>query len=231
MEGKVLRVSVIIPTLNEEAVIRAAIDSARQAGADEIIVADGGSTDRTVEIASVETTVVRSETAARAAQQNAGAAVATGDVLLFLHADCELHINGITEMRERCELSSDFVAGCFYQRIDLEGWRFRMTESGNQWRVRLLRWAYGDQGIFVAAEAFRDLGGFPDVKFLEDLLLMKSLKGRGSFLLLSSPLKVSARRWQRRGLFRQTFRNWAIVIAAQFGASPNWLARFYPNDR
>lgn len=226
-----LTVSVIIPTLNEESLIRSAIESAVKAGANEVIIADGGSTDSTVTVAAELATVVPCQRPGRAAQQNSGAAAATGDVFVFLHADCQLHSNAITELRERGRQSPDFVAGCFRQRIDQTGWAYRCTEIGNHWRVRLLKWAYGDQGIFVKADTFRETGGFADVAFLEDLLLMKKLKGHGKFLILSSPLTVSARRWQRRGLFGQTLRNWAIVVAAQFGASPDWLAGFYPNDR
>ncbi len=226
-----LKVAVIIPALNEESQIRAAIDSANAAGADEVIVVDGGSSDRTVELASATTTVIHCERAGRAAQQNAGAVVASSDVMLFLHADCRLSSTSLSELRERCQLASEFAAGCFRQRIDHPGVAYRITEAGNLWRVRLLGWAYGDQGIFVRADLFREIGGFPDVTFLEDLLLMKALKRRGPFLSLNNRITVSARRWRRRGLLRQTLRNWAIVMAAQLGASPDWLVKFYPNDR
>lgn len=226
-----MKVSVIIPTLNEEALICDAVNSAVVAGADEVIVADGGSTDRTVSLVADMAIIVKSATAGRAVQQNSGAAVASGDLFLFLHADCQLHANAISELRERCQHLPEFTVACFQQRIDHPGWKYRVVEAGNQCRVRLLGWAYGDQGISVSGQAFRDIGGFADVAFLEDLLLMKSLKRRNGVLLLSSPLKVSARRWQRRGMFWQTLRNWCIVLAAQLGASPNWLAKFYPNDR
>jgi len=230
-ECRVLRVSVIIPTWNEESNIAAAISSAVKAGAAEIIVADGGSDDDTVAIASAAATVVECTASGRASQQNSGAAIASGDVLLFLHADCELHANAITEIRERCSSLGANVRGCFRQRIPRTGILYRIAEKGNEFRARLLNWAYGDQAIFVGAELFRSIGGFPDVVFLEDLLLMKKLKRRGPFVFMRSPLVVSPRRWERRGLVRQTLRNWAIVCAAHLGASPNWLARFYPNER
>lgn len=227
----VLKVAVIIPALNEERLIRTTIESALAAGADDVIVVDGGSTDDTVAVAEEMATTVVCERTGRAAQQNTGAALASSDILLFLHADCRLSEEAVAEIRHRCTQASTFSAGCFRQRIDQAGFRYRVTEAGNQWRVRLLGWAYGDQAIFMRSDLFREVGGFPDVPFLEDLLLMKVVKRHGSFLLLNSSVTVSARRWQSRGLLTQTLRNWAIVLAAQLGVSPAWLAKFYPNDR
>lgn len=226
-----LTVSVIIPTLNEEAVVAACIQSAIRAQADEIIVADAGSTDRTAEIvATTNSTVVVSQPG-RAIQQNSGAALATGDVLLFLHSDCQLDEGSINGIRKALASSPTTVAGCFEQRIDAPGLKYRLLEYGNTFRVRLLNWAYGDQAIFVRASVFKDLGGFPDVQFLEDLLLMKKLKRTGKIKVLPDKLVVSARRWQSRGVLRQTMRNMALVAANKLGFSPNRLAKFYPNER
>lgn len=224
--------SVIIPVLNEELQIADAIRSAQNAAADEIIVADGGSSDRTVEIArslgaSLCPTVVRG----RALQQNAGAKLAGGDVLLFLHADCRLPGDGIRELRRHFERLPDATCGCFQQQIDAQGLKYRMLESGNLWRARVLKWVYGDQGIFVRSEVFRRLEGFPEVPLMEDLLLMKRLKKIGPVAILNSRLIVSARRWEHRGVVTQTMRNWAFLLAAHAGVSPATLARFYPNVR
>lgn len=225
-----LRVSVIIPTFNEQQNVRGAIESAIAAGADEVIVVDGGSTDRTIEVAEQFALVLSSEPG-RAIQQNAGSHKSTGDVLLFLHADCRLAGNTIEAVRASMATSDDSVAGCFRQQIDEPGIKYRLVAAGNDLRVRALKWAYGDQGIFVRADVFRSVGGFPAVVFLEDLLLMKQLKRKGRIRLLNETIVVSARRWKRRGLWRQTIRNWGIVLAAHFGVSPDRLAKFYPNDR
>ncbi|MEQ9409022.1 MAG: TIGR04283 family arsenosugar biosynthesis glycosyltransferase [Fuerstiella sp.] len=224
-------VSVIIPTLNEQSCIEAAIGSARDAGAAQIIVVDGGSTDQTVAAAERLATVMTVPRAGRAVQQNAGAAVAVSDVLLFLHADCRLDPEAIAELSEKLSSAPQIVGGCFRQSIEAAGLRYRLIEAGNAWRVRLLKWAYGDQAIFVRADVFRQLGGFPDLPFMEDLYFMKQLKHQGRILSLQSPLSVSPRRWQRNGVLTQTLRNWALIAAAHLGARPDRLVRFYPNER
>ncbi len=223
-------VSVIIPCLNGEAQIAKAIASASNAGADEIIVVDGGSTDDTVMIARQSARVVVSPKAGRAGQQNFGASLATGDVLLFLHADCRLSSDGVTELSKRLNVG-DVVGGCFQQKIDASELRFRIMEAGNAWRVRLLKWAYGDQAIFVKRDVFERLNGFPSIRFMEDLFFMKKLKSVGHVVLLNSRLIVSARRWQHQGILRQTLRNWLLISAAHMGVSPDRLARYYENVR
>ena len=226
-----LTVSVIIPVLNEEVAVAAAIASAHAADADEVFVVDGGSTDNTVSVARKDATLLEAPSAGRSAQQNLGATYATGDVLLFLHADCCLHVDGIRKLKERMQADPTLVAGCFRQRIDKPGFAYSCLEQGNYLRAAVLNWAYGDQAIFVRTEVFNAVGQFPQVKFMEDLLIMKVLRKQGRVRVIDSPLLVSARRWERRGILRQTVRNWCLITAAQLGVSPNWLARFYPNDR
>ena len=196
-----------------------------------MIVVDGGSSDDTVNIARQHKAIVLTSRPGRAVQQNAGAAHADGDVLLFLHADCRLHPDAIDEVRRRMEAHSNAVGGFFRQSIDHPDRIFRILEAGNLARARLLKWAYGDQGIFVTANAFRRLGGFPELTLMEDLYLMKRLKRLGPLLAISTPLTVSARRWKQRGTIRQTLTNWSLITAAHFGISPNQLARFYPKTR
>ena len=107
----------------------------------------------------------------------------------------------------------------------------RWVERGVNWRSRVWQMPYGDQGIFIRRAIFEQLGQFPDVKLMEDVLLMKRLRRAGRFVLLDERLSVSARRWQKHGIVRQTLRNWLLLTLAMCGVSPNRLARFYPNTR
>jgi rSAM/selenodomain-associated transferase 2 len=224
-----MSVSIIIPTLNEATQIGAAIDSARAAGPLEIIVADGGSSDGTVELAQSADRVIVSPRG-RAAQQNAGAALARSDTLLFLHADCRLPRECLSEIT-RVLASPHVAGGCFRQQIDAPGARYRWLERGNALRVKLWGLAYCDQAIFVRRETFERLGGFPPLALMEDLFFMKRLRREGKIAMLDSRLVVSPRRWQQQGVVRQTARNWFLTALAQCGVSPDRLVRLYPHIR
>ncbi len=224
-----LPISVIIPTLNEAGRIAELIAATRQVGVCEIIVVDGGSTDGTLDRA-ISADVVLSSEPGRAKQQNAGAMASHGEALLFLHADCQLPAGAFEALRAALQ-DGRTVGGCFQQRIEADGWAYRWLERGNAWRVRWLGMAYGDQGIFIRRDVFEELGRFADVRLMEDVLLMKRLRRTGRFVLLDARLSISARRWQRHGIVRQTLRNWLLLILAICGVSPNHLARFYPNTR
>ncbi|MSR60470.1 MAG: glycosyltransferase [Planctomycetaceae bacterium] len=221
-----MSISIIIPTLNEASTIADTVAKARAIDPDEIIVVDGGSTDDTVAQAAGADQVLIGPRG-RAAQQNCGAAAATGEVMLFLHADCWLEPGSLTAVSKA--LSDEHcVGGCFRQRIEAEGRRYRWLEWGNAHRVQWWQLAYGDQGIFVRRSVFERLGGFPPLALMEDLFFMKRLRREGRFALLDGPLHVSARRWQQQGVVRQTARNWFLTGLAQLGVSPDRLARLYP---
>jgi len=157
---------------------------------------------------------------------NAGAAASRGDVLLFLHADNWLAPDAADQVR-RAVAEANVLGGAFLQRIDADGWRYRMLERGNAWRVERLWMPYGDQGIFMRRETFARLGGFPEVRLMEDLLLMRRFRCLSRPVLLPGPLHVCARRWQQRGVIRQTLRNWLLLTAERLGVSPDRMARFY----
>ncbi|MCX7408574.1 MAG: TIGR04283 family arsenosugar biosynthesis glycosyltransferase [Planctomycetales bacterium] len=222
-------ISVIIPTLNEGVSIARLIAETRRIGVCEIIVVDGGSTDETLVEAALADRVISSPRG-RATQQNLGASASRGEVLLFLHADCQLPVGAFDAIRGGLD-DARTVGGCFGQTIAAEGRLYRWLEWGNGLRVRWLRMAYGDQAIFIRKSVFEQLGGFPEVKLMEDVLLMKRLRHAGRFILLPDRITVSARRWQRHGPIRQTLRNWLLLTLALCGVSPNNLARFYPNTR
>ncbi|MDA1165866.1 MAG: TIGR04283 family arsenosugar biosynthesis glycosyltransferase [Planctomycetota bacterium] len=221
-----MKLSVIIPALNEAASIRHAVETAQALCPHEVIVVDGGSVDGTVRIAQTLDCHLVESSRGRAVQQNGGAAVATGDVLLFLHADTWLVPEG-REQIERALQSPSIPGGAFYHRIDAGGVLYRLVEAGDALRVCCTRIAYGDQGIFLRREIFESLGGFPNVRLMEDVRLMKSLRDHGRLALLPGPLHVSPRRWQKHGALRQTIRNWCLLTAEHVGVHPDRLAEWY----
>jgi rSAM/selenodomain-associated transferase 2 len=221
-----VRLSVVIPALNEAAHIERSVASAWQAGAGEVIVADGGSTDGTADLAAARAAVVVCPPG-RARQQNAGAQIAGGDVLLFLHADNWLE-RDIALQIAAALADIRRLHGALRQRIDAAGLGYRLIERGNAARVRAVGLPYGDQAIFVRREAFNAAGGFADVPLMEDVLLMRALRRRAWPLLLPGPVHVSPRRWQRNGIVRQTLRNWSLLAAFSLGASPQQLIARYP---
>jgi rSAM/selenodomain-associated transferase 2 len=163
----------------------------------------------------------------RALQQNAGAAAARGPILLFQHADCWLAADSLRQIVRALNERPAAVAGAFRQRIAAQGPLYRLLEQGNAARVRWFGLAYGDQGIFVRRAIFEQIGGFAAVPLMEDVMLMRQLRRHGRPLLLPGPLHVSARRWRRQGVIRQTARNWCLLAAFFCGVSPASLARHY----
>ena len=224
-----MSVSIIIPTWNEADHIAEAIRGLREQGSHEIIVVDGGSTDATVERANAADRVLVAEPG-RAFQMNAGAAAATGDHLLFLHADCRLEagsLDAVAQMLDR----SDFLAGCFAMRVDAAGWGFRVIDACASARVRWTGVAYGDQGLFLWRRDFERLGGVPPIRFMEDVFISQTLARHGRVVVLNKKIYVSARRWQKVGLVRQTLRNWTLTALALAGVAPDRLAEYYPRVR
>jgi rSAM/selenodomain-associated transferase 2 len=224
-----MSVSIIIPTLNEASCIAATIANLREQQPLEIIVVNGGSRDGTVELARGADQVL-SVAPGRAAQMNAGAAAARGDHLLFWHADCKLQAGGLAALG--CALRRpNVIAGCFSMRIDAEGVLYRAIDGCATARVRWTGIVYGDQGLFVRRADFVRLGGFPAVRFMEDVLISRRLRREGRVIVLPERIVVSPRRWQRVGIVRQTLRNWTLTGLALAGVSPDRLASHYPAVR
>jgi rSAM/selenodomain-associated transferase 2 len=224
-----VHVSVIIPTLNEESCLAQTLRRLRSERLHEIIVVDGGSSDGTCSQAS-EADLLLHSPAGRAAQMNCGAAHASGDVLLFLHADCALEPGALAEI-EPCLAGRGVVAGCFRMRVQAQGLLYRTIDWSATARVRLTGLAYGDQGLFLRRALFMELGGFPDVRLMEDLFFSRKLRRLGRLAVASKRIQVSPRRWQRTGLVRQTLRNWLLTALAAVGVHPDRLAGFYPAVR
>ena len=221
-----MKVSVIVPTWNEAANIAACVDSALRCGAAEVVVSDGGSSDGTLEIAeSLSDRRVRCLRApsGRGVQLRAAAEMATGEMLLFLHADNRLPGDALEQLRQ----ANWPVWGGFRQHIDANGWRYRWLEWGNAWRARVRSNVFGDQAIFVQRDAYDRAGGFAAVSLMEDVMLSAELRKITPASLLPGPVRVDARRWQQRGVLRQTLLNWRIQHAFAKGASPDELRQIY----
>lgn len=220
-------ISVIIPTLGEEVELPATLASVReQPGPFEVIVADGGSVDATREIAEGDPDVTLVASArGRARQMNTGAAHASGDVLLFLHADTRLPPGAFDRIRIALA-APDAAAGCFRLRFDREGFWLWLW-SRRVW-MRWHRWAFGDRALFVRRSAFDAVSGFPDQPVFEDLDMVQALRRQGRFVFLDDAVTTSARRFERGGALRQQLRNAALWTAWLLGVDPERAARFYP---
>lgn len=218
-------ISIIIPTLNEEQNIGAIADTL-QGTAGEIIVVDGGSTDRTVLFARMRRIRVEQSTAGRACQLNHGATCAGGKVLLFLHADTQLPKNFAAPVLHALA-ERDVIAGAFSLAIRDGGPGLRFIALCANIRSRCLQLPYGDQAIFIMKEQFVRLGGFPQLPIMEDYLFIKKAKSLGKIRTLSERATTSARRWQRLGIVRTTLINQLIILGFALHIPLERLASLY----
>lgn len=225
-----MNVSVIIPVLNEEAVIFATLRAVLALKPHEVIVVDGGSVDRTREIASGFDVRVLAAKRGRAKQMNSGAAQATGDVLVFLHADTRLPSRAFADIA-KAFADPACVGGRFD--LDLEGnhWMLKIVGAMINRRSRMTKVGTGDQAIFVRREVFREMGGYPDMPLMEDIAFCRALKRAGDVACLRSRVVTSARRWEKDGVWRTIFRMWTLKLLYLGGVSPDRLKNFYADTR
>ncbi|MDH3345890.1 MAG: TIGR04283 family arsenosugar biosynthesis glycosyltransferase, partial [Kiritimatiellaceae bacterium] len=216
------RISVVIPTLNEEKYLFQAVEKVKDAFNVEIIIVDGGSDDstRTIFPDALECNK------GRAAQQNLGAASATGGILLFLHADTLLPERWDWIVREA--LTDPSVAlGAFSFKIREQIRGLKFIEDTTNWRSKVGGLPYGDQGLFMRREIFDRAGGFPDMPIMEDYAFARSLRKFGQIITRPEKAITSGRRWQEYGVFKVTVINKLMIIGYHLGISPKQLARFY----
>lgn len=225
--NQALKLSVIIPTLNEAAIIGSALESLRTLrGIElEIIVVDGGSTDRSAEIALHFADKVLIKPSGRAIQMNLGAKHATGNYLLFLHADTRVPLETLKILRQ------SFQRQCTWGRFDIrltgQNPLFRVVEYCVNFRSRLTGIATGDQCIFVRRELFCRMGGYTEIPIMEDIALSKKLKCFAAPVCLRQKITTSSRRWEQRGIFRTILLMWSLRLLYFLGTDPKTLARWY----
>ncbi len=223
-----IALSIVVPTLNEADGILghlAPLQPLRRRGT-EIIVVDGGSTDGTPELAAPWADVCVSAHRGRAAQMNAGARLARGDVLLFLHADTRLPdsadalIAKAMSDQRRAWGRFDVAIGATHPLLRVVAWSMN-------WRSRLTGIATGDQAMFVRRRDFEEAGGFPDLPLMEDIALSRVLKSIGRPRCLRERAVTSGRRWERRGVLSTVFLMWRLRAGYWLGVDPRRLARSY----
>lgn len=227
-----MRFSIIIPVLNEEAILEEQLDHLAQQRAShdcELIIVDGGSRDATVSIAQRYGRVIVSERG-RAKQMNAGAKAASGDALIFLHADTRLPDNAFAAI-EQALASPEDVAGAFRICFNCDQWPYRLVAFSTNLRSKLRASFTGDQAYFMRAASFRAVGGYPDQPLMEDLEIITRLRRAGKVALLPHYAITSARRHEKIGLFRSVLFMWYLRTLYRFGVSPARLQRMYLDIR
>ncbi|MDE3117750.1 MAG: TIGR04283 family arsenosugar biosynthesis glycosyltransferase [Nitrospirota bacterium] len=247
-----MTVSVIIPTLNEERALPQTLPRTLALGFDEVLVVDGGSSDRTQQIVrdllaqETEREVRGGQASApeprtprlrllasppgRAAQMNVGAAASRGDVLLFLHADTQLPDNA-KEAIVRALQEPECVGGRFDLRFDRDRPLSRLIACMINWRSRLSGIATGDQAIFVRRSVFERMGGFASIPLMEDIDLTRRLNRMGPVAYLRTQVVTSFRRWETRGPIRTILLMWLLRFLYWIGVNPHTLSRWYGHAR
>ncbi|MGZ8467177.1 MAG: TIGR04283 family arsenosugar biosynthesis glycosyltransferase [Candidatus Binatia bacterium] len=225
-----MKISVIVPVLNEEKSIAATLQALAHLQPHETIVVDGGSHDRTAEIAAECGVKVILSERGRARQMNRGARQASGEVLLFLHADTRLPPTAFSDIAGAMG-DPRYVGGRFDVELDGKHWMLPLVGRLISYRSRLSKVATGDQALFVRRAVFQRMGGFADIPLMEDIAFCRRLKGLGEVACLRSRVVTSARRWEVDGVWRTIFRMWTLKLLYLTGVSPARLKQFYADTR
>ena len=235
-----MRISVIIPTLDEERTIMTLLAHTVSLGFDELIVVDGGSLDQTRQLVEsykpsthlAAQSPVRLMTApcGRARQMNEGAKASRGEILLFLHADTQLP-DGAKTMIETALDDQQMVGGRFDVRFDRPSMWGTVISRMMNWRSRMSGIATGDQALFVRRPIFEQIGGFADIPLMEDIDFSRRLKRKGASAALTETVTTSFRRWERHGPLRTILLMWALRFLYWIGVSPHRLTKLYTTGR
>jgi len=222
--------SIIIPVYSEGDTINsaiAAVNNLEYPENREIIVVDGHPDENTIKKIKCGEVIKIGSPKGRGNQLNCGAAKATGEILIFLHADTRLPGSALRRIAAALE-DNGCIGGAFDLGISADSLVFRIIEKVASWRSRLTRIPYGDQAIFIRADYFRQLGGFRNIPLMEDVDLMQRIKQiKGKIKIVSDRVATSPRRWEEEGIIFCTLRNWLLISLFSLGVKPETLARFY----
>ena len=226
-----MKLSVIVPMLNEERAIGATLGAInRGAPGAEVVVVDGGSSDGSVERAAGRNARILETGRGRARQMNAGAAVAHGDALVFVHADTIVPVTFASDIAAALR-DSAVAGGRFDVKLDEASLAMRLLGKLISVRSRAMRSATGDQAIFVRRDVFSAMGGFAEIELCEDVDFARRLRCHGRVACLRSKVITSARRWRQNGIMRTVIKMWLIKSLFLAGVSPAWLRRHYADTR
>jgi len=224
------RCSVIIPVLDEIALINTTIEHLHNLQENEeleIIVVDGDPEGKTLRAITHDDVRKTTSPRGRGRQMNEGVAIASGGILLFLHADTALPPDALKLIAAVMQKTT-YAAGAFDLGIKSERFVFRVIEFAASLRSRITRIPFGDQAVFTRKEYFDAIGGFKEIPIMEDVEIMQRIKKRGDkIVILPQKTFTSSRRWEAEGILYSTLRNWVLQILYFFGISPRKLSRFY----
>lgn len=222
-------ISIVIPTYNESAIIGSTLAKLNEitTSQDEIIVVDGSSEDNTREIArEFPNVILIISRRGRASQMNAGAKIAKGEYLLFLHADVQIDEICLSMLKNRI-CGNEIQWGWFALTLDSPRFIYRVIEMGANLRNRFTGIPLGDHGIFVKKDMFDIIGGFPEIPIMEDLEFVKKMNIVTNGIEIKSPVKISVRRFEHSGIIRTLSRMWVLRILYYFGVPPERLTKYY----
>lgn len=222
-------ISIVMPVLNEEAIIEDTIRSLNDSRL-ELIIVDGGSQDRTASIVSKYNVRLISSIPGRGRQMNYGARYAASDILLFLHADSKITDRGIDTLLKAME-DPLTIGGAFRLAINSRSPYLSFVALMANIRSIIFRLPYGDQGIFIRRSAFEEIGGYQDISIMEDIEFIIRLKKIGRIRILKEKVLVSARRWDKEGPIYITFRNWMLAALYLLGVPPARLYKWHKDIR
>ena len=228
-----VKFSIIVPVFHEGKRINDLIEHLNRLDSDgnvEIIIADGAQEKDTLRAIRNEHVVKTSSEQGRSKQMNAGASIARGEILIFLHADTELPIRALTKIATLAE-QTEFVGGAFDLGIKSGKVIFKVIGTISSLRSRLNRIPLGDQAIFIRRGYFNKIGGYKEIPLMEDVELLRRIKKSGGRIrIFYDRVSTSPRRWEKEGVIYCTLRNWTLQTLYLLGVSPEKLSHFYRSD-